>query len=132
MIKNIFTRNSNKIFICFIHSIFPMYHYIYNITRYGEITTTITRDTFTDDETEIMSFYDQEITIEDRNRIIESYNKGDLNDRFDYILDNLINRKPNCGPCTYKELMGDCKRLRRVVPIISSTNPNHYVVLLES
>lgn len=86
-----------------------MYKYVYDITRYGELQTTTTSVNHLTGKKEIMAFYNREVTVEDKQRIIAGFEKGTIFDTFDYIKDNLINRDPKLPNCTYKELMGDCQ-----------------------
>ncbi|CAH6419751.1 Hypothetical protein HVR_LOCUS828 [uncultured virus] len=77
--------------------------YIYPITRYSELTTTIVLDTFTDKRKEVMAFYQRDVTSEDYKRI--NYCNGEISDAFQYVKDNLLLRDPVRGPCKYYELM---------------------------
>ena len=87
-----------------------MYSYTYPITRYNELTTVVHRDTpLPDNEEEVMAFYDQYISSEDLDRIIDGYNSGEVSDTWDYIKDHIIDRDPSLEPCRYREIMGELK-----------------------
>ena len=86
-----------------------MFSFIYPITRYGELETTITSDKILTKEKEVMAFYETRISPTDIIRITTAYNAGEISDTFDYIKDNLINRPLHKSPCTYREIMGDCQ-----------------------
>lgn len=86
-----------------------MYFYTYPITRHGELETKVARETFTDKKKDVMAFYQQEISDEDRERILIGYEDGTVADIFGYIKDNLIDRDEEDEPCKYWELMGDCR-----------------------
>lgn len=86
-----------------------MYTYIYEITRYGELTSERTSNVKLE-EKDIMSFYDQPISRIDYERI--------KNDEFmcfakDYVEEYIIGNPafkdyPLVARPKYRELMGDC------------------------
>lgn len=102
--------------------------YEYDITRYGEISVTVERNEYTENEKDIMAFYNTEITAAHKQLIIEGFNNEEIADTFNYIKDNLIDRPSSKPPCTYKELMGDCQFFEG----ISKESNGHYGVILGS
>lgn len=84
-----------------------MYTYIYPITRYSELTSRVQRQIFTNKEHEIMQFYDTYISDSDMTLIINAYKQGNIQDNFDYIKNNIIERDPCKDKCKYYEIMGD-------------------------
>lgn len=105
-----------------------MYQYIYDITRYGNVQTTIETSYPLTQKREIMNFYKRVITAADRERIIAAYNMQGFFDGFDYIKDNLIERDPQKEQCQYWELMGDCQFYEG----LSEISENRFSVLLGS
>lgn len=100
-----------------------MYKYTYDITRDGDVTTTIETDHPLTTGQQIMTFYDRGISSEDRNKIISAYNGEGFLDFYDYIKNSLIGH----STCIYRDLMGDCLSyggLRKV-------GENHYEVILD-
>jgi len=99
-----------------------MYTYIYPITRFGELETTIVRNTkLSDTEDDVMSFYDDDISQKDLERIIKAYNSGRIQDIFNYIKTNIIERNPRYGNCTYSEIMGGCHHYEGMTKIGENT-----------
>lgn len=94
-----------------------MYKYVYYITRYSQVATTIESETPLTTKKQVMAFYQREINESDMARIIKAYNKEGFSDGFDYIRDNIINRDPELGPCKYHEIMGDCQFYEGLVEI---------------
>lgn len=105
-----------------------VYKYTYPITRYSEVTTVIQKATHSEAEDDVMEFYQRDITDEDRERILSVYHTGGLDDVFEYIKDNLVERDPFRHPCKYFELMGDCQFYEG----LDTIEENHYRVCLGS
>jgi hypothetical protein len=105
-----------------------MYHYLYPITRYSDVTSTFTTDVPLVTESDVMAFYQREISPSDERSIISFYQSPSFSDPFNYIRDNLIHRNQALGKCKYFELMGDCQFYEG----LDDQGNNTYAVMLGS
>lgn len=78
------------------------------ITRYGEIESSVTLDLSKEEDmikfSDPMHVYRDYLTEDERDRILEGYHKGEVDDVFNYIRDNLITHS---GLVLRFQLMGD-------------------------
>ena len=88
------------------------------ITRYSELESSITLDLSKEEDVlkfaDPMHVYNESLTNDERDRILDKYHSGEVDDLFKYIHGNLIDRS---GPVKRYKLMGDCQfyeGLRRI------------------
>jgi hypothetical protein len=78
-----------------------------------------------------MAFYQQEISPSHMTRILTGYHNEEIWDGLSYIRRNIIDRRPERGPCKYYEIMGNLNIFRGLREIEDRVYEVRLGVLLE-
>jgi hypothetical protein len=124
---------------------------IYPITRYSELKSEVQFDLSSDRDrikfADPMHFYQDPLTEDEQNRILQAYTNGEIDDTWGYVKDYLIDRDldpreefarrfnekfgsivPNVTGVIRRSLMGDCQFYEGICRV----GENRYEIMLGS